>query len=715
MPDKVIGIINYLGPNGEIGETKDFTYVNVYLSGIEKAFDEYGINGCRYVTQTNDLDVNYKVYVLASGEFGKEPISRKAFHLQHPEYVLPPVTFGVVEDTPWGRMKVVRQQDFDKAFAQGATDFSNCYFEDVTFSGEAAEISFQNSILANGCQFDHAHFKGASFDGASIYCSIQDCDLSRSSFLHTTINGHIKRTDLSGCFFKDSHINKTSFADCILNRCIMYETALNSTYFVRCEAFGLQHMDTMRLTMGGATDREVENYIRQVTEALTPKAYEDLFCQIRAEISNGRFHIYDIEHSSTPLVGEGSVPQGLTPEAAAKQWLRGPNGAPYRMRGVHAYENLLEIPEDKRLVELDHDTFQWCPRKEVALSGIDQALSQYVKTWRQQEQPKGASTPKSNAERKSAVDIAKEQIQNLCNSFKKDPQQYVEYLKFSARFYKYSGRNMMLIYHQKPSANFVASRTAFKDMGYDLKPGQWKYPAWIIRPETKTLFVTADGVVADIKCATAQEKADIRDGKIPTEKFTYFRAAKVYEIGQTTCPAKDYPQILGHGIDDQQHKELYTRLQAVAGMSGFIVSEEPLPSSEFGYCSHDKRIVISDSLGDTQKLATLNHEFAHGLLHLTSDLSPAVEEFEAESVALIMQQRLGLPVEDLTVQYVKNALREAGNLPEFSMEESLGRIVKQANYVCDRLELQRIQQQEVMPVQNQTPVIQAQPNFGLTL
>ena len=49
------------------------------------------------------------------------------------------------------------------------------------------------------------------------------------------------------------------------------------------------------------------------------------------------------------------------------------------------------------------------------------------------------------------------------------------------------------------------------------------------------------------------------------------------------------------------------------------------------------------------------------------------------------------------------------------MEESLGRIVKQANYVCDRLELQQLQQQEVMPVQNQAPVIQAQPNFGPTL
>ena len=310
------------------------------------------------------------------------------------------------------------------------------------------------------------------------------------------------------------------------------------------------------------------------------------------------------------------IPQGLTPEAAAKQWLRGTDGLSYRMRGVHAYENLLEIPEDKRLVELDHDTFQWRPRKGVESNEIDQAISQYVKAWRQQENPVDVSTSESVVKRKSAIDIAKEQIQNLCNSFKKDPQQYVEYLKFSARFYKYSGRNMMLIYQQKPGANFVASRTAFKDMGYDLKPGQWRHPAWIIRPETKTLFVTADGVVADIKSATVQEKADIQDGKIPTEKFTYFRAAKVYEIGQTTCPAKDYPKILGHGIDDQQHKELYTRLQAVAGMSGFIVSEEPLPSGEFGYCSYNKQIVISDSLGDTQKLATLNHEFAHGLLHL---------------------------------------------------------------------------------------------------
>lgn len=62
MPDKVIGIINYFGPNGEIADTQAFTDAEKYLSAIEKAFDHYGINGWKYATQTNDLDVNYKVY-----------------------------------------------------------------------------------------------------------------------------------------------------------------------------------------------------------------------------------------------------------------------------------------------------------------------------------------------------------------------------------------------------------------------------------------------------------------------------------------------------------------------------------------------------------------------------------------------------------------------------------------------------------------------------
>lgn len=166
------------------------------------------------------------------------------------------------------------------------------------------------------------------------------------------------------------------------------------------------------------------------------------------------------------------------------------------------------------------------------------------------------STSESVVKRKSAIDIAKEQIQNLCNSFKKDPQQYVEYLKFSARFYKYSGRNMMLIYQQKPGANFVASRTAFKDMGYDLKPGQWRHPAWIIRPETKTLFVTADGVVADTNPQLYRKRPTFRMEKFQPKNSPIFGPQKYTRSDRPPVQQKDYPKILGHGIDDQQHKEL---------------------------------------------------------------------------------------------------------------------------------------------------------------
>ena len=168
----------------------------------------------------------------------------------------------------------------------------------------------------------------------------------------------------------------------------------------------------------------------------------------------------------------------------------------------------------------------WRPRKGVESNEIDQAISQYVKAWRQQENPVDVSTSESVVKRKSAIDIAKEQIQNLCNSFKKDPQQYVEYLKFSARFYKYSGRNMMLIYQQKPGANFVASRTAFKDMGYDLKPGQWRHPAWIIRPETKTLFVTADGGVGDINPQLYRKRPTFRMEKFQPKNSPIFGPQK---------------------------------------------------------------------------------------------------------------------------------------------------------------------------------------------
>lgn len=69
----------------------------------------------------------------------------------------------------------------------------------------------------------------------------------------------------------------------------------------------------------------------------------------------------------------------------------------------------------------------------------------------------------------SGLEIAKEQIKQLCTDFHQSPSKLVDYLLFSSKFYKYSARNTMLIYFQNPFATFVSSKTKFQEMGFTLK------------------------------------------------------------------------------------------------------------------------------------------------------------------------------------------------------------------------------------------------------
>lgn len=614
---------------------------------------------------------------------------------------------GKIEDTSWGPMRVIRQKDFDEARKTGITKFSNCYFDGVTFKGQGDRLDFSGSKFGSDCKFKDCKFTHCDFTNTSIYCDVEMCDLSGSNFTRATISSSFSNTDLSNSFFKDSSLRDMTFTLCKLNRCEMYQAKLNAVDFVVCEAFFMEHVDTLSLTVAGATSDEVKNYQRKVKEALIPKVYDEPFSQIQGMQLGSQLHIYDSEWEGPPLAIR-HIPQGLTLEAATRQWLNSPNGLPYKMRALHNYERMFGIAEKDCLTEIDFLTAHWQLRPGVDPKRAEQKLQEYAKKWRAHQQ-----TPQRPTVKKTAIEIAKEQITTLCANFKRNPADYIEYLSFAARFYEYSGRNKMLIFHQNGAAQFVGSRTSFAKQGYDLKPGEWRKPLWIIRPESKDLFMRKDGLVVAVKDATPAEKKKIEAGEIQPEKVTFYRPARVYEIGQTTCPPADYPKLLGHGISEAQHAHLYERLKNLVQLSGIPVVEKPLPVSLFGYCDTTGRsITISDSLGDTQKLATLNHEYAHALLHSTRDLPPAIEEFEAESTALIMQQRLGLPVEDLTVSYVKDCLRQAQELPEIDFEQSIGRIVKQADFVCEKLSLQEMARK---PEIQYAPVQGMSPNFSPTL
>lgn len=86
-------------------------------------------------------------------------------------------------------------------------------------------------------------------------------------------------------------------------------------------------------------------------------------------------------------------------------------------------------------------------------------------------------------------------------------------------------------------------------------------------------------------------------------------------------------------------------------------------------------------------LCTLCHEYAHGLLHRTSTQSEAICEFEAQSLALMLMARYGLPQDDSEIGYMKTYLERANNDKNFSLDTSLERLQKQLKFVDERISL----------------------------
>lgn len=80
------------------------------------------------------------------------------------------------------------------------------------------------------------------------------------------------------------------------------------------------------------------------------------------------------------------------------------------------------------------------------------------------------------------------QIQELTKHWENDPKDIAEYLAFSTQFYKYSSRNTMLIYRQRPDSVFIASYTHWKELGYYVQEGE--HGANIYRPETTRYLTT---------------------------------------------------------------------------------------------------------------------------------------------------------------------------------------------------------------------------------
>jgi len=211
---------------------------------------------------------------------------------------------------------------------------------------------------------------------------------------------------------------------------------------------------------------------------------------------------------------------------------------------------------------------------------------------------------------------------------------YKTYLATMARFHRYSYANCLLILIQNPNATRVAGVKAWNSMGRNIKKGE--HGIEILAPLLQKIKPEIPG---------EKEKSVLKG----------YRVVHVFDVLQTT--GADLPTLKStlHGsVADYENL-----ISAITSIAGCPVSFEKIDGGSKGfYMPGQHRIVVSKDLSEIHSIKTLLHETAHSILHRrTADQvikDRSTKEVEAESVAFVVSQHLGLDTSDYSFSYLAN-------------------------------------------------------------
>ncbi len=199
-------------------------------------------------------------------------------------------------------------------------------------------------------------------------------------------------------------------------------------------------------------------------------------------------------------------------------------------------------------------------------------------------------------------------------------------LKLMARFHKYSFKNCLLIAQQFPDATQVMGFHGWKAVGRSVKKGE------------KGIGITAPLAVRK-KDAPTDEK-EVRG----------FRVVHVFDISQTE--GDDLPEFTQPSGEAERWIDPLERLIKSKGIE---LKYGLLDGGAYGVSSL-KKITILSGLKPPMHLEVFVHELAHEILHPDREtrkrLNHAVKETEAEAVAHVVCQALGLNGVDHTADYI---------------------------------------------------------------
>jgi len=208
-----------------------------------------------------------------------------------------------------------------------------------------------------------------------------------------------------------------------------------------------------------------------------------------------------------------------------------------------------------------------------------------------------------------------------------DSNQWLRHLECQSRFHRYSFGNVILIAAQCPDASRVAGFKAWRSLGRTVRKGQ--KAIWILAP---MVAKTADGT-------------DLGDEHV----VRGFKYVPVFDISQTE--GEELPAVC-HMLSGDAPTDALARLTRVAQLLEYSVEDTELPDGVNGDCTFSlRRIRVESRNSPAQRVKTLAHEIAHALLHAEQP-DRSVAELEAESVAYLVCQHIGLDTGAYTFGYV---------------------------------------------------------------
>ena len=246
-----------------------------------------------------------------------------------------------------------------------------------------------------------------------------------------------------------------------------------------------------------------------------------------------------------------------------------------------------------------------------------------------------------NAWKAQLVAQAEQQILKLTDS-----DRFKQYLNTLAKFHHYSARNIDLIYAQNPQATQVAGFKQWQS-AFNRTVNRGEKAIRIVAPIIKKL--TPDD----------QKRLDITDERV----IIGYRYLPVFDVSQTSgepvLSAKDF--VKENLADHQNVTSLYNAFKDYLNQQTDLkVSEAPLETlnGAKGYFQPStNEIVIGDDEPDNAlKLKTLYHEYAHSQLHglksAFKDRPRAYQETQAEAVAYVAMQNIGVDTGNYSLGYV---------------------------------------------------------------